>query len=163
MRRENNGENIQHTQHASSSETRPATVDQILIIHSNICSKFSASWCWCAYTTSLHRRNGGNVSSHDHMLPSGLWLILQQRVSSTNMFSLCECNQLIFSRPLNDGGAVKLLRWVFQRQWRGPLGGGRGLGEGIGTRLGGADLAISGWRILKGFPWRRQNPALSSV
>lgn len=143
MRRENNAENIQHIQHSTCFQLRITACHRgsnfnVFTVTFAVKSS-SASWCWCAYATSLHCCSGGNVSSHDHMLPRGLWLILtsrvfRQRVNSTNMFSLCEYNQLIFSRSLNDGGAVKLFWWVFQRQWRGSSGGGRGLG-GNSTRL----------------------------
>lgn len=150
MRRENKGENIQHIQHSTCFQLRITTCHcgshfHVFTVTFAVKSSSSASCCWCVYTTSFHRRNCGNVSSHDHMLPGGLWLILagrvfQQRVNSTSMLSLCECNRMIFSRHLNDGGAVKLLWWVFQRQWRALSGGGRGLGEETGKRLWGLTL-----------------------
>lgn len=83
------------------------------------------------------------------MLPSGLRLILtgrafQQRVNSTNMLSLCECNRRVFSRRLNDGGAVKTVARSVSETATGSLGWGHRSWRGDWYETAGADLAISG-------------------
>lgn len=128
MRRENNGENIQHIRHSTYFQLRITACHcgsnfNVFTVTFAVKSS-SASSCWCVSlitrmfiknTNSFHHCSCENISSNDHMLPRGLWLILtgrvfQQRMNSTNVFNLCECKQLIFDSHLNDGGAVKLLR-----------------------------------------------------